>query len=111
MDINTIADSIELTGTRISCARNVEIFGEGEPAGYLYKVVTGSVRISELHHDGRRGPTIETVSRTMTQLENEAAIGAIASHRAAQSRGANDPQYLTLISLGPGGSRKPPRSA
>jgi len=41
-------------GTRITYARNVEIFGEGEPAEYLYKVVSGSVRICKLLHDGRR---------------------------------------------------------
>ena len=53
-DINTIAGSMELMGTRITYARNVEIFGEGEPAEYLYKVVSGSVRICKLLHDGRR---------------------------------------------------------
>jgi hypothetical protein len=42
VEINTIAGSTELMGTRISYARNVEMFGEGEPAEYRYKVVTGS---------------------------------------------------------------------
>jgi CRP/FNR family nitrogen fixation transcriptional regulator len=53
-DINTIAGSMGLMGTRITYARNVEIFGEGEPAEYLYNVVSGSVRICKLLHDGRR---------------------------------------------------------
>jgi CRP-like cAMP-binding protein len=35
-------------------ARNEEIFGEGEPAEYLYKVVSGSVRTSKILDDGRR---------------------------------------------------------
>jgi CRP-like cAMP-binding protein len=57
MDINTIAGSMELMGTRISYPRNVEIFGEGEPAEYLYKVVSGSVRSCKILDDGRRQVT------------------------------------------------------
>jgi CRP-like cAMP-binding protein len=48
---------MELMGTRISYARNVEIFGEGEPAEYLYKVVSGSVRSCKILDDGRRQVT------------------------------------------------------
>ena len=57
VDINTIAGSMELMGTRIPYARNVEIFGEGEPADYLYKVVSGSVRSCKILDDGRRQVT------------------------------------------------------
>ena len=57
VDINSLADSMELMGTRISYARNVEIFGEGEPAEYLYKVVSGSVRNCKILDDGRRQVT------------------------------------------------------
>jgi CRP/FNR family transcriptional regulator, nitrogen fixation regulation protein len=45
---------MELMGTRISYPRNVEIFGEGESAEYLYKVVSGSVRSCKILDDGRR---------------------------------------------------------
>ena len=55
---NPIADSIELMGARMSYARNVEIYGEGEPAEYLYKVIKGAVRISKLLDDGRRQVTV-----------------------------------------------------
>jgi CRP-like cAMP-binding protein len=34
--------------------RNAEIFAEGETAGYVYKLVSGDVRISQLLPDGRR---------------------------------------------------------
>jgi CRP-like cAMP-binding protein len=34
--------------------RNAEIFAEGERAGYVYKVVSGVVRVSQLLPDGRR---------------------------------------------------------
>jgi CRP/FNR family transcriptional regulator, nitrogen fixation regulation protein len=57
VDISTIAGSMELMGTRISYARNVEIFGEGEPAEYFYQVVSGSVRSCKLLDDGRRQVT------------------------------------------------------
>ncbi len=38
------AGPIELMGARMTFARNAEIYGEGEPAEYLYKVVSGGVR-------------------------------------------------------------------
>jgi CRP/FNR family transcriptional regulator, nitrogen fixation regulation protein len=53
-DINTIAGSMDLMGARIGYGRNVEIFGEGEPADYLYKVVSGAVRSCKILEDGRR---------------------------------------------------------
>ncbi len=46
--------SIELMGARMSFARNGEIYGEEEPADYLYQVVSGAVRICKLLDDGRR---------------------------------------------------------
>jgi CRP/FNR family nitrogen fixation transcriptional regulator len=54
---NPIAASIALVGARMSYARNVEIYGEGEPAEYLYKVISGAVRICRLLEDGRRQVT------------------------------------------------------
>jgi CRP/FNR family transcriptional regulator, nitrogen fixation regulation protein len=54
---NTIADSIELMGARMPYARNVEVYGEGEPADFVYKVISGAVRITKLLDDGRRQVT------------------------------------------------------
>jgi len=34
--------------------RNAEIFAEGEKAGYVYKLISGVVRVSKLLPDGRR---------------------------------------------------------
>jgi CRP-like cAMP-binding protein len=34
--------------------RNAEIYGEGESSGYVYKLVSGVVRVSKLLPDGRR---------------------------------------------------------
>ena len=48
------ADSFETMGTSMSFARNAEIYGENEPAEYLYKLVSGSVRASKILNDGRR---------------------------------------------------------
>ena len=41
-------------GVSMSFPRNGEIFAEGETAGYVYKVVSGVVRVSKLLPDGRR---------------------------------------------------------
>jgi CRP-like cAMP-binding protein len=49
-----VTGSIEMMGAQMSYARNSEIYGEGEPADYLYKVVTGTVRTSKILADGRR---------------------------------------------------------
>jgi CRP-like cAMP-binding protein len=48
------AGSIELMGAVVPFARNSEIFGENEPADYLYKLVSGSVRSYKVLLDGRR---------------------------------------------------------
>jgi CRP-like cAMP-binding protein len=45
---------LELMGAPMSFARNAEIYGEGEPADFLYKVVSGTVRTYKLLADGRR---------------------------------------------------------
>ncbi len=46
--------SIELMGAPMPFARNTEIYGENEPAEYLYKVASGSVRTYKVLNDGRR---------------------------------------------------------
>lgn len=45
---------LDMMGTAMSFERNSEIYGEQEPAEFLYKVVSGSVRICKLLSDGRR---------------------------------------------------------
>jgi CRP/FNR family nitrogen fixation transcriptional regulator len=46
--------TIELMGAVMSFPRNAEIYGESEPAEYLYKVVSGTVRTYKVLVDGRR---------------------------------------------------------
>jgi CRP-like cAMP-binding protein len=46
--------AIELMGASMSFARNAEIYGEQEPADYLYEVISGCVRTSKILIDGRR---------------------------------------------------------
>jgi len=41
-------------GACVNFSRNAEIFGEDEPADYLYQVVSGAVRVCKLLSDGRR---------------------------------------------------------
>jgi len=49
-----LAQSMQLMGAMMSYPRNTEIFGENEPADYVYKVISGSVRTYKILNDGRR---------------------------------------------------------
>lgn len=51
---HSIGDMLDTMGSCIKFARNAEIFGEDQPADYIYKVVSGAVRICKLVSDGRR---------------------------------------------------------
>jgi CRP/FNR family transcriptional regulator, nitrogen fixation regulation protein len=51
---HALTGSIEMIGAPMSFGRNVEIFGENEPADYVYKVVSGAVRTYKILQDGRR---------------------------------------------------------
>jgi CRP/FNR family nitrogen fixation transcriptional regulator len=46
--------AFEMVGAPVNFERNVEIFGEEEPAEYLYQVVRGAVRTYKVLQDGRR---------------------------------------------------------
>jgi CRP/FNR family nitrogen fixation transcriptional regulator len=46
--------AFERIGTRRRFARGEEIYAEGDPAEFWYRVVSGTVRISRLFSDGRR---------------------------------------------------------
>jgi CRP/FNR family transcriptional regulator, nitrogen fixation regulation protein len=48
------ADTASQLGLPMSFGRNAEIYAEGEPSGYVYKLVSGVVRVSKLLPDGRR---------------------------------------------------------
>jgi CRP/FNR family nitrogen fixation transcriptional regulator len=45
---------LALTGAQMRFARNAEIYGEDEPAEFLYQVVSGAVRTYRMRDDGRR---------------------------------------------------------
>ncbi len=49
-----LASAIELMGAAMAFARNAEIYGENEPADFLYKVLSGTVRTYKVLNDGRR---------------------------------------------------------
>src|SRR4051812_4129360 len=48
------SNPIDLMGAALPFNRNVEIYGEKEPAEYLYKVISGAVRTYQILADGRR---------------------------------------------------------
>ena len=43
-----------LMGAPMRFARNAEVYGEDEPAEYLYQVISGAVRTYRMLDDGRR---------------------------------------------------------
>ncbi len=49
-----LGQSIFRMGAAKSYSRNAEIYGENEPAEYLYKVISGAVRTYKILSDGRR---------------------------------------------------------
>ena len=46
--------AMETMGSQMKFGANAEIFGEGEPAEFVYKVVSGAVRTYKILSDGRR---------------------------------------------------------
>jgi CRP-like cAMP-binding protein len=51
---HTLTGIFRMLGAPMAFERNVEIYGEGEPAEYFYQVATGAVRTYKLLSDGRR---------------------------------------------------------
>jgi CRP/FNR family transcriptional regulator, nitrogen fixation regulation protein len=54
IEAEPLDQTMHLMGAVLSYPRNAEIFGEGAPADYLYKIVSGSVRTYKILSDGRR---------------------------------------------------------
>lgn len=50
----TLAVAMNTLGAPKMFSRNAEIFGDGEPADYLYKVISGTIRAYKILTDGRR---------------------------------------------------------
>jgi len=51
---DSFIQSMHLMGVTMVYPRDTEIFGENEPADYLYKVLSGTVRTYKILSDGRR---------------------------------------------------------
>jgi CRP/FNR family transcriptional regulator, nitrogen fixation regulation protein len=51
---HALEDAFALIGARLNVDRNAEIYGEGEPSEYVYRIISGVVRTHKLLHDGRR---------------------------------------------------------
>jgi CRP/FNR family transcriptional regulator, nitrogen fixation regulation protein len=49
-----LSDSIDVPGALMPFGRDAEVYGENEPAEYLYKVISGAVRSYKILADGRR---------------------------------------------------------
>jgi CRP/FNR family nitrogen fixation transcriptional regulator len=53
-DAIALGNGVALQGTRRRFTRNEEIFGEGEPSEWVYRVVSGAARTVRFTNDGRR---------------------------------------------------------
>jgi CRP/FNR family transcriptional regulator, nitrogen fixation regulation protein len=51
---NQLGGNIDFLGTLMSFPGNAEIYGDGEPIDYFYKVLSGTVRTCKVRIDGRR---------------------------------------------------------
>ena len=51
---SVLADALRLIGAVIGYGRNEEVYGEDEPAEFVYLVVSGAIRTYKLLSDGRR---------------------------------------------------------
>src|SRR6516225_7539700 len=54
VNADSLSQSMHLMGATMAYPRDSEIFGENEPADYLYKVLSGTVRTYKILSDGRR---------------------------------------------------------
>src|SRR6516165_3678932 len=54
VNTDSLSQTMHLMGAMMAYPHNTEIFGENEPADYLYKVISGSVRTYKILSDGRR---------------------------------------------------------
>jgi hypothetical protein len=84
MKADSLSQSMDLMGATMTYPRNSEIFGEGEPADYLYKVISGSVRTYKITRDGRRqvggfympgDPKAPAVTREIAGVQNILVLG------------------------------------
>ena len=50
----SMTSALDPMGATMNFARNEEIYGEAEPADFIYKVVSGAVRMYKVLNDGRR---------------------------------------------------------
>ena len=93
-------------GATMPYPRNTEIFGESEPAEYVYKVVSGGVRTYKILSDGRRqiggfycpaifsasssatstAPSAEAITDAKVLVVKRSALDALAGRDAAVAR-------------------------
>lgn len=98
--------AIDMMGSRMTFDPNEEIFGENEPAEYVYKVESGAVRTYKILTDGRRqigafylpGDTFgleigndhhfsaEAISRTVVRVVRRSAIVSLAERDSEAAR-------------------------
>ncbi len=83
--LHAMFGAITLTGASMPFERNAEIYGEDEPADYVYQVLSGSVRTYKVLNDGRRQVTAFYLPGDVFGLEFSDAHGCSAEAVAKSS--------------------------
>ena len=96
---STVSGALIPAGVPMSFARNAEIFAEGETSGYVYKVVSGVVRVSKLLPDGRRQISAFHMSGEMFGFESDDIHNA--SAEAVVPAKVIAYKWQSLLSVGP----------
>jgi CRP/FNR family nitrogen fixation transcriptional regulator len=106
-----IADPLGVDGVKMSYGRNTEIFGEGEPAQNVYRVLKGVVRTYRILNDGRRqiaefflpgdvfGLEAGEAHRTSAEAVSECEVVSIRRSQLAERAMADSPTGHKLWAL------------
>ncbi|MGE0750984.1 MAG: helix-turn-helix domain-containing protein [Variibacter sp.] len=80
---------IDRMGAGMTFKRNAEIYGDGEPADYLYKVVSGAIRTYKVLADGRRQIGAFYLAGDIFGLEHE-------DHHVFSAEAINDSRVIVV---------------
>ena len=95
-----VDDGIRVIGSTKTYAKDQEVFCEGSPADFIYRVVSGAVRVTRLLADGRRQVSDFYLPGDVVGAEPDAmrfasaeALGDTVLAVARRSNLASDPEY------------------
>jgi CRP-like cAMP-binding protein len=73
--VESLDEALDLMGAAMPFSRNMEIYGEGEPAEYLYKVLQGAVRTHKLSMTAGARSAVSTFPAISSAWKSTMCIG------------------------------------